>query len=418
LSFLNYDEENIFAESNRPASQSENSTAIGHLVDQTCADPIILSFSNRNDNDSVSSQHTEINNSDTSPERNYTSNKRKLAKESMKAFDIIPETDFEDEEDTCNTTFTQCINTKLEANSQSSWETSIGRSPKNTLITITTKYKPPDPERILESITMYGIPKCRAQKPFFSNKCDLAKQKESASTKSAYFDTPAFKSSLEDITSLNLWRRMKVNEFHPSGATIKTCHIKRTLAGYNLLTIKPLIAPPSPKDIINWIKAKRYLLKKNHNIKLFEHDKKKAINVQDMQRTLINSVNEKNEPQPGTSNHSVNVNSTIEKSVSLTSQQIISGSRSNDTTKSEFTRHSDKSQTSEDSLNPSLQKALQNSLLYKQNKVQQLGVSYGQIECLSKESYGNASSENLQNARVVSAVSFNYFNLKFRNYTY
>jgi len=400
---LNYDEENTFAESNLPASQSENSTAIGHLVDQTYADAIVLSFSNRNHNDSVSSSYTEISNSDTSPERNYASNKRKLAKESIKVFDIIPESDFEDEEDTCSTTFTQCINTKLEANSQTtiSGETSIGpKSPKNAFITITTKYKPPDPKRILESITMYGIPKCRAQKPFFSNKCDLAKQKESTSTKSAYFDIPAFKSSL-DITSLSLWRRMKVNEFHPSGATIKTCHIKRTLAGYNLLTIKPLIAPPSPKDIMNWIKAKKYLLEKNRNIKLFEHDKKKAINVQDTQHPLINTVNEKNELQSGISNNSVN--STVEKSVSLTSQHSNSTS---DTTKFEFTRHSDKSQTSEDSLNPSLQKVLKNSLLYKQNKVhQQLGVSYGQIECLSKGSYGNASSENLQNARAVSAVS-------------
>lgn len=406
LSFLDNNDkvENTFAESNRAASQCESFSATGRMVDETYADATVLSFSNKNDEDSVSigSQHTEKSNSDTSPERNYGSVKHKLRK-SMKVHDIIPETDFEDEEDTCNTTFSQCINKKLEdQNSQSlSLDMSIAPSPKNASITITTKYKPPDPERIRESMTLYGIPKCRSQKPFFSNKCDLAKQKESASTSTstACFDAPAFKSSIEDVTSLGLWRRMKVNEFHPSGAAIKTNRIKRTLAGYGLLTIKPLVAPPSSKDVANWIKAKKYLSRKESDeTKMHERDKKKVVNVQGAQHPQIVAETSLND--------SANDNSAVRKSVSLTPQQIESSGTS------EFTQGSNKSRTSDDSLNPSLQKALQNPLLYEQNKVhQQLGASYGEIECLAKASYGNVSSENLQNARAISAVSVFFFTL-------
>ncbi|RLU15029.1 hypothetical protein DMN91_012916 [Ooceraea biroi] len=403
LSFLNHDEvENT--ESNHPASQSERLAAIGHFVDQAYADATVLSFSNKNDDSVSSSQRTEKSNSDTSPERNYSSNIRKLARRSMQGRDIIPETDFEDEEDTCDTTFTQSVNKKIENFSQSlSLEvSSIARSPRNASITITTRYKPPDPERVLRSMTLYGIPRCRAQKPFFSNKCDLRKQKESASTSSAYFDVPAFKSSLEDVTSLGLWRRMKVNEFHASGAAMKTCHIKRTLAGYNLLTIKPLVTPPSPKGVTNWIRAKRYLLEKNRDIKL--RDKKRT--VKDTPHSLININNKKDESSrksETSSDHSINDDSTVKKSVSLTSQEILSSGTFDDSKTFGFTQHSDK--TSEDSLNPSLKKALQNPLLYKQNKDQQSS-SYGQIECLSKESYGNVSSENIQNVRAVSAHQY------------
>jgi len=199
LSFLDYDEEDTFAKSNRNVSQSETLIA-GHSSDQIHADATALVSNIENNNDSVlNSQCTEKNNNDTSPERNYASGIRNLTKKSLKLHsDVIPETDLEeDEEDVCNTTFTQHLNQKLESDSQSSsLERSTRRSSKNAIITITTKYKPPSPRRIRESMTMYGIPKCRSQKPFFGNKLDLAKQKESLNTNASYFDVPAFKSSL------------------------------------------------------------------------------------------------------------------------------------------------------------------------------------------------------------------------------
>ncbi|KYN29250.1 DNA polymerase zeta catalytic subunit [Trachymyrmex cornetzi] len=362
LSFLDY-EEDIFIESDHNKNQSETLIALGHSSNQVYAEATTLISSNANSDDSVpNSQCTEKSINYVSPERNYASDIRNLAKKFIKTHsDVIPETDLDDdEEDVCNIIFTQHLNQKIESDSQSSSsERRARRSSKNAIITITTKYKPPSPRRILESMTMYGIPKCRSQKPFFGNKLDLAKQKESSNTNAPYFDEPAFKSSLEEVTSIKLWRRMKVNEFYPSGANIKSYHIKRTLAGYNSLTIKPLMEPPSSKNVRDWIRAKKYISKKNSDAKSYS-------------------------PMP---------------------QQSMLNKTSNETRKLE-TQNSNDSLISEKSLDPSLKKVLANPLLHKQDKTQ-LGVSYGQIECSSKGSYGsNVSNENLQKARAVTVHQY------------
>jgi len=250
-------------------------------------------------------------------------------------------------------------------------------------------------------MTMYGIPKCRSQKPFFGNKLDLAKQKESLNTNASYFDVPAFKSSLGEITSIKLWRRMKVNEFYPSGANIKSYHIKRTLAGYNSLTIKPLMEPPSSKDVRDWVRAKKYISKKNSDVKSCKQNKEKALNVQDVQHPSINAINEEIKSQPGTSNNLINNDSNVEGHIYLSISQQSVLSKTSDETKKLETQNSDNSLVSED---PSLKRALENPLLHKQDKTQ-LRVSYGQIECSSKGSYSNVSNENLQKARAVTVVS-------------
>ncbi|XP_072748534.1 DNA polymerase zeta catalytic subunit [Anoplolepis gracilipes] len=406
LSFLNYNEiENTSVESDHYMSRSENLIAFEHPIDQTHAEAIAISSNNENSDNSVpNSQQSEKSNNDTSPERNYASSIRNLAKDKITFHDIIPETDLdedEDEDDVCNTTFTQHINEKIENDSQCfSLERNIHRSRRNRLITITTKYKPPTTERILESMTLYGIPKCRSQKPFFGNKLDYAKQKESSNTNTLRFDVPTFKSSLEEITSIKLWRRLKVNEFHPSGSSIKICHMKRILAGYNLLTIKPLMIPPSSKDIKNWIRAKKYLLEKNRDVKSCKENKEKELNVQNIEHSSNNIVNERDESQQSISNNSISNNSN-EESASLMLQQSVLSGTSDDTRKFEFTQNSNSL-----SADSSLKKALENPLLHKEKMQQQLGVSYGQIECLSKGSYGNVSSENLQNVRAITVHQY------------
>ncbi|XP_036146254.1 DNA polymerase zeta catalytic subunit isoform X2 [Monomorium pharaonis] len=399
LSF--WEEEDAFTKSDHNASQSETLIASGRK-DQ---DTIALVSSNENSNDSfLNSQCTEKSNNDTSPERNYASGVQNLVKKSIKFHDdIIPETDLdEDEEDVCNITFTQHLNQKIESDSQSSsLERSSRHSSRNTIITITTKYQPPSPGRILETMTMYGIPKCRSLKPFFSDKLDLAKQKESSNANAPYFDVPAFKSSLEEVTSIKLWRRMKVNEFYPSGANIKSCYIKRTLAGYNSLTIKPLIEPPSSKDVKNWIRAKKYISEKNLAAKSCKSSKEKMLNVQDVQHPSISAINEKNKSQPGPSNNLNNNDSNVEEHAHSPMSQQSALSRTSDKTRKEFTQNSANSQnSSENSLDSSLKKALENPLLHKQDK-SHLGVSYGQIECLSKGSCSNVSNENLQKVRAI-----------------
>lgn len=397
LSFLDYDKEDTLAKMD--ISQSETSIAPERSSEQVQADTIVRISSNENSDDSIpNSQCTEKNNNGASPERNYASDIRNSIHN-----DIIPETDVdEDEEEACNTTFTQHLNQKIKSDSQSSSsERNSHCSLKNAIITITTKYKPPSPERIQKTLTMYGIPKCRWQKPFFSNKLDLAKQRESLNTKASYFDAPAFKSSLEEVTSIKLWRRMKVNEFHPSGANIKSHLIKRTLAGYNSLMIKPLMEPPSSKDVKNWIRAKKYILEKNSDVKSCkENTGKTCKNVQDLQHPSINAINEEIKPQPGTSN--ILINSNVEHTHS--SQQSVLSGASDETKKSECTPNSDNSKLSENSLDASLKNALKNPLLHTRDKTQ-LAVSYGQIECSSKGSYGNVSNENLQKARAITVVS-------------
>ncbi|EGI67174.1 DNA polymerase zeta catalytic subunit [Acromyrmex echinatior] len=411
LSFLDYDEEDTFVESDFNKNQSETLIAPGHSSNQVHEETATLISSNANSDDSVpNSQYTEKSINDVSPERNYTSDIQNLAKKFIKTHnDVIPETDLDDdEEDVCNITFTQHLNQKIESDSQSSSlsEQRARRSSKNAIITITTKYKPPSPERILESMTMYGIPKCRSQKPFFGNKLDLAKQKEFLNTNASYFDEPAFKSSLEEITSIKLWRRMKVNEFYPFGANIKSYHIKRTLAGYNSLTIKPLMAPPSSKNVRDWIRAKKYISKQNSDTKSCKQNKEKALNVQDVQHPLINATNKEIKSQPGTSNNLISNDSNVERHIdSLMPQQSMLNKTSDETKKLE-TQNSNDSLISEKSLDPSLKRALANPLLHKQDKTQ-LGVSYGQIECSSKGSYGsNVSNENLQKARAVTVHQY------------
>ncbi|KAG5315050.1 REV3L polymerase, partial [Acromyrmex insinuator] len=411
LSFLDYDEEDTFVESDFNKNQSETLIAPGHSSNQVHEETATLISSNANSDDSVpNSQYTEKSINDVSPERNYTSDIQNLAKKFIKTHnDVIPETDLDDdEEDVCNITFTQHLNQKIESDSQSSSlsEQRARRSSKNAIITITTKYKPPSPGRILESMTMYGIPKCRSQKPFFGNKLDLAKQKEFLNTNAPYFDEPAFKSSLEEITSIKLWRRMKVNEFYPSGANIKSYHIKRTLAGYNSLTIKPLMAPPSSKNVRDWIRAKKYISKQNSDTKSCKQNKEKALNVQDVQHPLINATNKEIKSQPGTSNNLISNDSNVERHIdSLMPQQSMLNKTSDETKKLE-TQNSNDSLVSEKSLDPSLKRALANPLLHKQDKTQ-LGISYGQIECSSKGNYGsNVSNENLQKARAVTVHQY------------
>ncbi|TGZ37682.1 DNA polymerase zeta catalytic subunit [Temnothorax longispinosus] len=407
LSFLA--EEDTLAKTVHNVGQSETSIALGHSSDHVHVDVTALVSGNENSDDSVpNSQCTEKSNNDVSPERSYALDVRNLAKKSTHD-DIIPETDLDDdEEDVCNTTFTQHLNQKLESDSQGSSLERGGRRPsKNAIITITTKYKPPSPERIRKSMTMYGIPKCRWQKPFFSNKLDLAKQRESFNTNASYFDAPAFKSSLEEVTSLTLWRRMKVNEFHPSGASVKSYHIKRTLAGYSSLTIKPLMEPPSSKDVKNWIRAKKYISDKNADVKSRQQNKGETCkNVQDVQRPSINAIDEEIKPQPGTSRNLIHNDSNMDGRMHspMPRQSALSGT-SDESGKSDRTRNSDNSQISENSLDSSLKKALENPLLHKENKTQ-LGVSYGQIECSSKGSYGNVSNENLQKARAVTVHQY------------
>ncbi|KAK2584377.1 hypothetical protein KPH14_006763 [Odynerus spinipes] len=245
------------------------------------------------------------------------------------------------EENICNITFTQYIEEKIRNENQSSQSshTSTDQTNKN-LITITPKFNPPTREHVLQSLAKCGISKSMQKEPFFSNKLDLIKQKEMPSNTFNFSSIPSFKSSLEGVTGIKLWRRMKVNEFYPSGSSIKSSCMKKVLAGYNLVTIQPLFKPPSVKAVKVWLKSKK---------------------LPAIENKQIDSSN--------------------------TSMSGHSSSSNSDLFKSTMTTQGDTSI---------------NAVMYKDNDVSQhLGISHGQIECASKKKMDNISLQNLQHARTV-----------------
>ncbi|XP_043513562.1 DNA polymerase zeta catalytic subunit [Frieseomelitta varia] len=295
---------------------------------------------------------------------NNTLNKMPLMHKNINKTEDEDKDEDEDEENICNMTYTQYLSRKLELESNIPSVTSL-KSTSDTdikLITITTKFNPPSKERIINSMKTYDI-KSKLDTLFFSNKIDLLKlkQKENWSNNNIHKIIP-FKCSLDRITSIKLWRRVRINEFYPSGSSIKSCNIKKVLAGYNTLIIHPLIHPPILKNIKTWLQAKKYLLKKNDN-----HEE---------------------------INDNINVLRDAEESNILKKRFI-----DDQYTKSQSSNSSEYLSKS-NNFNSSLQKMLENPLLYKNNDTpQHLGISYGQIEYSLKEHSNNIENENLQNAK-------------------
>lgn len=280
----------------------------------------------------------------------------------------------EDEEDVCNMTYTQYLNGKLESESNTPNIMALKdiSGIETKLITITSKFNSPSRERIINSMKMYDILESKFNSLFFSNKIDLIKfkQRKNLSNNGIYKVIP-FKCSLDRVTGIKLWRRVRINEFYPSGSSIKSCNIKRVLAGYNTLIIHPLIQPPTSKNVKTWLQAKKYLSKKNNN-----NEVKDNIDVpRDIKESNI-------------------LNKILANNLHMKSQ--CSGS----------SEHSSKSNNS---FNSSLQKMLENPLLYKNNDTTQyLGISYGQIEYTLKGHSNNIENENRQNAKGLTVVILSY----------
>ncbi|KOC60944.1 DNA polymerase zeta catalytic subunit [Habropoda laboriosa] len=279
-----------------------------------------------------------------------------------------------EEEDTCNMTYTQYLSKKLESELGTPNVVLLQNTTditKRKLITITTKFNPPKRERIRNSMQTYDISQSKFIVPYFSNKVDLIKEREN-SNKNNINDVVYFKCSLDRVTSIKLWRRVKINEFYPSGLSIKSCSIKRVLAGYNALVIHPLIHPPTLRNIKTWLQAKKYLLQKDN--------------------------------KPEKANDNIDIERDAKKSdvfneTSIDNQYILQ--------LSQCSNNSQYSNGSSSSFNPSLRKMLENPLLYKNNDTQQhIGISYGQIEYSLKGHSGNVENENLQNARSLTVDQY------------
>ncbi|XP_015432671.1 PREDICTED: DNA polymerase zeta catalytic subunit [Dufourea novaeangliae] len=300
----------------------------------------------------------------------------------------------EDEKDICNMTYMQLLNKKLESEIENSSFLSLDNKrdiTKNKLITITTKFNPPTRERIMNTAKTYDISGCKSSGPFFSNKVDLIKHKESSNRTNDIGDLVPFKSSLDRVTGIKLWRRVKINEFYPSGSNIKSCDIKRVLTGHSSIVIESLIQPPTSKSVTTWLQAKQYLAKRNNT----------GTEVKNRPNIEIAKVGEENVPN-------VNCNENVEGHVSTAIKNTANETFIGTEQPKQLSQTSNTSHCSNGSnLNPSLRQMLENPLLYKDIDSQQhLGISYGQIEYSMKGDSGNVADENFQNAKGITVHQY------------
>ncbi|XP_078050436.1 DNA polymerase zeta catalytic subunit [Augochlora pura] len=288
------------------------------------------------------------------------------------------EDDIEGGENICSMMYTQFLNKKLSleaGNLSLSSSDSAYNIAKNKLVTITTKFNSPTRERIKNTMKIYNDLKSNG--PFFSKKIDLLKHKENSRKNNNIEDVIPFKSSLNRVTGIELWRRVKINEFYPSGLQIKSCDIKKVLTGHCSTTIQPLTRPPTSKTIKTWLQAKKYLYKRNSKYPEIKSDSETKKTNEDINTETNDMINEK---------LVTDIKYIKEQSQSSNTSRCLSGSN--------------------DSMNPSLRKILENPLLYKNNDTQHVGISYGQIEYSIKEHSGNAADENFQNAKGLLAHQY------------
>ncbi|XP_043266558.1 uncharacterized protein DNApol-zeta isoform X2 [Venturia canescens] len=320
----------------------------------------------------------------------------------------------ENDDDVCNVTFTQFIETQKSQEDATSFMCLEGeRDEFNKKIIIIPKFKPPSRERVVETMEQYGIKKFRNQEPFFSESVDVPKQKELAHKilrvpgKGVEF-LPQFVSSLEEVTGIGRWRKMWLNEFHPSLARTKESTVKVALASNGKIHITPLAHPPSQKQVKDWLRARDYLNKKkatNEKPKI-EAEKQTVSEIQGRRQSTGNFVAS---PQP--SPERTLVSEDLEKTGNTT---LVSKSAQRDLLKSCAKDPGTGSQVLENSIkesstnssnsapDPSLLNVLQKSRLFRdQETSRHLGISCGQIEFLSDSTRSNVTNENLQKAKAL-----------------
>ncbi|XP_066587967.1 DNA polymerase zeta catalytic subunit isoform X2 [Prorops nasuta] len=168
-------------------------------------------------------------------------------------------------EDICNVTFTDCINLKSqEKSTKSGYNQAKLSSLRTKVIIIRPKFNPPSIEIIKKTKDQFNF----IQTNYVLNtKLNKMQEKKTMFKKDCNSKIAAFKSNLSSVTGLTFWRRIKVNEFHPSGSNLKTCDMKRALAGFELLTIKPFLSPPKPENI----RLRKHVNNKKFNNKPLEN---------------------------------------------------------------------------------------------------------------------------------------------------
>lgn len=331
--------------------------------------------------------------------------------------------DANNEDDLCNVTFTQYLNSHEMTQQQNLFSNSNRTlSDSKKIITIVPKFNSPTVKQIIDTMEIYNIPKFKNLEPFFSNQADAPGQKELAHKMlnvpgKGVTDLSAFKSSMENITGINRWRRMKINEFHPTPGAFKSTSIRQSLAGHSSVVITPLLSAPTRKSVIKWLRARDYLKKKekdNADKAIFRVELKKFeknidhLKVTTQNECSYNSDSSVVEGSPdriiasSSSNFSIRtwINNKIDESCVQTKLNVQE-------------MPDDSSITSKSSSNigevaSSLKSILAKSALFKSDEqTKPLGMSFGQIECLTNSVRTNVDNENMQKCKALTRVSIN-----------
>ncbi|XP_012275886.1 uncharacterized protein LOC105697279 isoform X2 [Orussus abietinus] len=352
------------------------------------------------------------------------------------------ETDEEAEEDALsNLTFTEYMDSRLNKLTQiSSHKSELIRGDKNRDVAIAPKFAPPSRKRVIESMEFYGIAKFRNVEAFYSVQSDVAKRKEVSHRAvmvpgKGVTDLAKFKSELNDVTGITLWRRMKANELEQFGGRRKS-NLKRGLAGHRSLIIEPLLAPPSVHDVCTWLKVRKYMKKKEESCKLATAEMGPR-SIESTSEVLSNTAGQ---PADGTfntrgssENERLGGKSSNDGADSYL-KRALENSRlwgDGDESKSGFgseesgpaRRCTDEmlilrgglqgkglqraSKSSNESIDSSLRGALENSRFRREGETsKRVHVSYGQIECLTEATAKDAEEENLQNAKAVATHQY------------
>ncbi|XP_015117259.1 uncharacterized protein LOC107041289 [Diachasma alloeum] len=348
------------------------------------------------------------------------------------------QTEYEVEDNLWNMTFTQYICSQQVKTTGSSSERScsqaLGDARKS--IKIIPRYNAPSVERVRGTMATYGIPTCRNPQAFFSKQADAPGQKELAHRVlkvpgKGLVDVAPFKSSMEGITGLNRWRRMKINEFHPSKGKIQASSIRQSLAGHRSIVITPLLPPPSLKIVKTWIKARGYL-KRQRDEERRRREEEKNQQTEQINKELETNTESQNKNKPvnaaesdentSDSSDSSIVGPSPEKIIHSNSLRLLGRTpRNSQVERTLLTSTSrtcrlmasmeeepsmDSEKSSSKSLNPSVMSMLEKSKLFKTQTSKHPGISCGQIECVSDSTRSDVENENMQNAKAVTTYQY------------
>lgn len=189
---------------------------------------------------------------------------------SLYTFNFTQETQPPDEPvDEHEVSFSQYLGSRQKAlDDQGSRLSLPAQKDSDIIVTLTPKTNPPSTEDVVNSLESYGLPGCVNVQPFFSDQADADAQ---SNVNGLLFrvrgpaNLPAFRPSLESVTSLGDWRRMKVREFR---GNVDSGNLRLKLADREkVVSTRPVQLPPDRKSVEGWLEERRRLAREEERLK-------------------------------------------------------------------------------------------------------------------------------------------------------